>query len=165
MCAVGRCKSVKWQSSTLGPVPMDKIFLPIVSGVAVIGKDSRGVHRMLTFDGVDMAMVVHQGALAEGKQAMVGGTSTGFLGKLVRYREVETHAGGAPHAGVNAAMLGLMGVHMLRETTPGSSRLRRRSGLCGVGQGPGPNGGRSPLGPGCAGQAHPEDVETSIHAG
>jgi hypothetical protein len=27
---------------------------------------------MLTFDGVDMAMVVHQGALAEGKQAMVG---------------------------------------------------------------------------------------------
>jgi len=79
------------------------------------------------FDDVDMAMMVHQGSLAEGKQAVVGGTSNGFLGKLVRYRGVEAHAGGAPHAGVNAlnaAMLGLTGVHMLRETFRDEDSIR-----------------------------------------
>jgi amidohydrolase len=79
------------------------------------------------FDDVDMAMMVHQGSLAEGKQALVGGTSNGFLGKLVRYRGVEAHAGGAPHAGVNAlnaAMLGLTGIHMLRETFKDEDSIR-----------------------------------------
>lgn len=79
------------------------------------------------FDDVDMAMMVHQGALAEGRKAMVGGTSNGFVGKLVRYRGREAHAGAAPHAGVNAlnaAMLGLMGVHMLRETFRDEDSIR-----------------------------------------
>ncbi len=70
------------------------------------------------FDDVDLAMMVHLSSLRD-KRATVGGTSNGFIGKLVRYRGKEAHAGAAPHAGVNAlnaALLGIMGIHCLRET-------------------------------------------------
>ena len=70
-------------------------------------------------DDVDMAMMVHQANLNGDKRALVGGTSNGFIGKLIRFHGKEAHSGGAPHDGVNAlnaAMLGVMGVHMLRET-------------------------------------------------
>ncbi len=79
------------------------------------------------FDDVDMAMMVHQANLNGDKKALVGGTSNGFIGKLIRYRGREAHAGGAPHHGVNAlnaAMLGLMGVHMLRETFQDQDHVR-----------------------------------------
>ena len=53
------------------------------------------------------------------KKLGVGGSNNGFVGKLVRYIGRESHAGGEPHKGINAlnaAMLGLMGIHAQRET-------------------------------------------------
>ena len=81
------------------------------------------------FDDVDMAMMMHSMVPAEGAKTVigVGGTSNGFVGKFVRYRGVEAHAGGAPHAGVNAlnaAMLGLMGIHAQRETLRDDDTIR-----------------------------------------
>ncbi len=70
------------------------------------------------FDDVDASMIIHLGS-GEGKKIRLGGSSNGFLGKFVRFRGREAHAGGAPHAGVNAlnaAMLGMMGIHAQRET-------------------------------------------------
>lgn len=71
------------------------------------------------FTDIDMAMMVH----AEGHHPQpglaVGDSSNGFIGKTVRYTGREAHAAAAPHEGVNAlnaAMLGLMGIHALRET-------------------------------------------------
>ena len=73
------------------------------------------------FDDVDLAMMMHSMVPEAGSQVKigVGGTSNGFVGKFIQYKGVEAHAGGAPHAGVNAlnaAMLGLMGIHAQRET-------------------------------------------------
>jgi amidohydrolase len=79
------------------------------------------------FDDIDMAMMVHMGGDDEGKKVSVGGTSNGFVGKFIRYKGVEAHAGGAPHAGVNAlnaAMLGLMGIHAQRETLKDDDHIR-----------------------------------------
>jgi metal-dependent amidase/aminoacylase/carboxypeptidase family protein len=79
------------------------------------------------FADVDLALMVHQAVLTEGRKFLVGGTSNGFVGKLIRYRGREAHAGGAPHAGVNAlnaAILGLMGVHLLRETFRDEDSIR-----------------------------------------
>jgi amidohydrolase len=49
----------------------------------------------------------------------LGGSNNGFIGKLVKYIGKEAHAGGRPHEGINAlnaAMLGIMGIHANRET-------------------------------------------------
>lgn len=71
------------------------------------------------FKDIDMSMMVHMGAFPKGKKIVMGSTSNGFVGKLVKYKGREAHAGAAPHLGVNAlnaAMLGLMGINALRET-------------------------------------------------
>ena len=83
--------------------------------------------RLGEFDDVDLAMMVHMGVENEGKKVSVGGSSNGFVGKFVRYGGQEAHAGGAPHAGVNAlnaAMLGLMGIHAQRETMRDDDHIR-----------------------------------------
>ena len=57
----------------------------------------------------------------------VGGSNNGFIGKLVHYIGREAHAGGSPHRGINAlnaAMLGLMGIHANRETFKDSDTIR-----------------------------------------
>ena len=71
------------------------------------------------FDDIDMAMMIH----AEGHHPQpglaVGDSSNGFIGKTIRYKGREAHAAAAPHEGINAlnaAVLGLMGIHALRET-------------------------------------------------
>jgi amidohydrolase len=77
-------------------------------------------------DDVDMAMMVHAGPLPDHKMS-VGGSNNGFIGKFVRFRGKEAHAGGAPHAGINAlnaAMLGLMGIHANRETFKDEDTIR-----------------------------------------
>ena len=79
------------------------------------------------FDDIDLAMMVHMGVEQDGKRAAVGGTSNGFVGKLVRFAGKEAHAGGAPHDGINAlnaAMLGLMGIHAQRETLRDDDHVR-----------------------------------------
>lgn len=57
----------------------------------------------------------------------VGGSNNGFIGKLVQYIGKEAHAGGAPHKGINAlnaAMMGLMGIHANRETFRDEDTIR-----------------------------------------
>ena len=77
-------------------------------------------------DDVDLAMMVHAITMDSHKMT-VGGTNNGFVGKFIRYKGKEAHAGGAPHAGVNAlnaAMLGLMGIHAQRETLKDDDTIR-----------------------------------------
>jgi len=79
------------------------------------------------FDDVDMAMMVHMSVQEKGFKARMGGTANGFLAKLIKYRGKEAHAGGAPHLGVNAlnaAMLGLFGIHAQRETFKDDDSIR-----------------------------------------
>ncbi|MGI6620490.1 MAG: amidohydrolase [Bacillota bacterium] len=79
------------------------------------------------FDDIDTAMMVHMASLKPGTKVVVGGTSNGFIGKLVRYKGKEAHAGGSPHMGINAlnaAILGLMAVHMQRETFKDDDHIR-----------------------------------------
>lgn len=76
-------------------------------------------------DDIDVTMMFHSGG--GDKKVIVGGTSNGFIGKLVKYHGVEAHAGGAPHSGVNAlnaAMMGLMGIHAQRETFRDQDHIR-----------------------------------------
>ena len=62
-----------------------------------------------------------------GDRLGVRGSANGFIGKLVRYIGKEAHAGAEPHKGVNAlnaAMLGLIGVHAIRETFRDTDSIR-----------------------------------------
>ncbi|MFP3952330.1 MAG: amidohydrolase [Candidatus Bathyarchaeia archaeon] len=77
-------------------------------------------------DDVDISLGTHAASLEEG-ELVVGGSSNGFIGKLIRYKGKEAHAGAAPHKGVNAlnaAMLGLMGIHAQRETFKDEDAIR-----------------------------------------
>lgn len=78
-------------------------------------------------DDVDMTVMFHSSPPRNGKPIRVGGSSNGFAAKLIKYRGQEAHAGGAPHAGVNAlnaALLGLMGIHANRETFKDDEHVR-----------------------------------------
>ncbi|MGI6643708.1 MAG: amidohydrolase [Bacillota bacterium] len=79
------------------------------------------------FDGVDMAMMTHMGSLSGPVKVTVGGTSNGFVGKLVKYTGREAHAGASPETGINAlnaAMIGLMSIHAQRETFRDQDHIR-----------------------------------------
>jgi len=83
------------------------------------------------FEDVDIAMMSHaiftEEGTARSDRFKVGGTSNGFIGKLVTYRGREAHAGGMPHDGINAlnaAILGLMGIHAQRETFRDEDSIR-----------------------------------------
>lgn len=78
-------------------------------------------------DDIDMAMMIHLGVAKDGKKLNVGGSNNGFVGKFIKYVGKEAHAGGAPHDGVNAlnaAMLGLFGIHAQRETFKDQDTIR-----------------------------------------
>lgn len=71
------------------------------------------------FDDIDIAMMVHADKDAPGGRVGLCETCNGFIGMTIQYLGKEAHAAGAPHEGINAlnaAMIGLMGVHALRET-------------------------------------------------
>lgn len=76
--------------------------------------------RLGAFDDIDMAMMIHLATDGDSSRSFcVGGTSNGFIGKMIKYTGREAHAAGAPHEGVNAlnaAMLAMMAVHAQRET-------------------------------------------------
>lgn len=76
--------------------------------------------RLGEFDDVDMAVQVHVTSDPTKKGFMeLSTTSNGFIGKLVRYKGQASHAAAAPDQGINAlnaAMMGIMGVHAQRET-------------------------------------------------
>lgn len=71
------------------------------------------------FDNIDIAMMIHADKNRPDPSVSIGESSNGFIGKTVQYLGKEAHAAEAPDQGINAlnaAMLGLMGIHALRET-------------------------------------------------
>lgn len=71
------------------------------------------------FDDIDMALMIHSAKDCPEASVGIGESSNGFIGKTIQYIGKESHAADAPEEGVNAlnaAMLGLMGIHALRET-------------------------------------------------
>jgi len=82
--------------------------------------------RLGAMDDVDIVLGSHS-AMDQEELIGVGGSNNGFVGKLVRYTGRESHAGGAPDKGINAlnaAMLGLMGIHANRETFRDEDTIR-----------------------------------------
>ncbi|MDR0880454.1 MAG: amidohydrolase [Clostridioides sp.] len=78
------------------------------------------------FDDVNMSMMFHSQDLGE-DLALVGPESNGFVGKEVHFIGKESHAGSAPHEGINAlnaAMLAINNVNALRETFQEKERVR-----------------------------------------
>lgn len=75
---------------------------------------------------VDMAVMFH--ALDTGdKKVLTGPVSNGFIGKKIKFIGKESHAGNAPHKGVNAlsaAMLALNNINALRETFEDKDKVR-----------------------------------------
>jgi metal-dependent amidase/aminoacylase/carboxypeptidase family protein len=83
--------------------------------------------RLGAFDDVDMAMMVHASARPEDGDIAVGGTNNGVIAKFVRFLGRTSHAGGAPHQGINAlsaARVALAGVDALRETFQDDDHVR-----------------------------------------
>ena len=79
------------------------------------------------FAGIDMAMMVHSNAWSPEPSVYIGKSSNGFVSKIIQYIGKEAHAAAAPHEGINAlnaAMLGLMGIHSLRETFRDEDHVR-----------------------------------------
>ena len=75
--------------------------------------------RLGEMDDVDMALMCHTTSVASEKQLCISGTNNGTLAKKIRFLGRASHAGGAPHLGVNAlnaASLALMAIHANRET-------------------------------------------------
>ena len=84
--------------------------------------------RLGAFDDIDLALQPHvTTASPEGNFIEIPSSSNGFIGKLIRYQGKSAHAAGAPHAGINAlnaALLGIMGVHAQRETFKDEDHVR-----------------------------------------
>ncbi len=82
--------------------------------------------RLGHFDDIDMAMMIHTSSDKD-MIAGIADSSNGCVVKLIRYLGKAAHAGGAPHKGINAlnaAMLGLSGIHALRETFQDGDTIR-----------------------------------------
>jgi len=83
--------------------------------------------RLGHFDDVDLAMMIHTTSQPEMKKAGVSASNNGCIVKTVRYIGRASHAGGAPHLGVNAlyaANIGLMAINALRETFRDEDSIR-----------------------------------------
>src|SRR5215831_17344317 len=83
--------------------------------------------RLGHFDDVDMAMMIHTTSQPEMKRAAVSASNNGCIVKTIRYIGRASHAGGAPHLGVNAlyaANIALMAVNALRETFRDEDSIR-----------------------------------------
>ncbi|MEW6082735.1 MAG: amidohydrolase [Bacillota bacterium] len=86
--------------------------------IAFFGGKQEMIHRG-HLDDVDMAMMFHLDSDVPERRVRLCSASNGFIGKMIRYTGREAHAGSNPHRGINAlnaAMLGLMGIHVQRET-------------------------------------------------
>ena len=83
--------------------------------------------RLGHFDDIDIAEMIHVEADTPGRVVKLSLGSNGFVGKTVKYVGREAHAGAAPYLGVNAlnaAMLGIFGIHALRETFKDEDHIR-----------------------------------------
>jgi amidohydrolase len=83
--------------------------------------------RLGHFDDVDMAMMIHTSPQPEMRKAGVAASNNGCVVKTVRYIGLASHAGGAPHLGVNAlyaANIGLAAINAIRETFRDEDSIR-----------------------------------------
>lgn len=83
--------------------------------------------RLGKMNSVNMTVKHHTGGGKLQRKVEISGTNNGFVGKAIRYVGKEAHAGGAPDKGINAlnaAMLGIMGIHTLRETFKDNDHIR-----------------------------------------
>ena len=67
--------------------------------------------RLGHFDDVDLAMMIHTTSRAEDGKAGVPASNNGCIVKTVRYIGRASHAGGAPHMGINALYAAQIGAH------------------------------------------------------
>lgn len=71
------------------------------------------------FDGVDLSLLVHTNTNWDGIEFKCGPGTNGCIAKIMKFKGKASHAGCAPHLGVNAqyaAMLGMQACNDLRET-------------------------------------------------
>jgi amidohydrolase len=83
--------------------------------------------RLGHFDDVDMAMMIHLTPQREYKKAGLAASNNGCIVKTVRYTGRASHAGGAPHMGINAlyaAQIGLAAINAIRETFKDEDSIR-----------------------------------------
>jgi amidohydrolase len=83
--------------------------------------------RLGHFDDVDMAMMIHTSSRPEDKLAGVAVSNNGCVVKTIRYIGKASHAGGAPHMGINAlyaANVALTAINALRETFKEEDTIR-----------------------------------------
>jgi amidohydrolase len=83
--------------------------------------------RLGHFDDVDMAMMIHLTPQREYRTAGVAASNNGCIVKTVRYIGRASHAGGAPHLGVNAlyaSQIGLAAINAIRETFRDEDSIR-----------------------------------------
>ncbi|MBW2408668.1 MAG: amidohydrolase [Deltaproteobacteria bacterium] len=79
------------------------------------------------FDDVDLAAMIHTHRSPEMKKASVVESCNGCIVKLIRYKGLPAHAGGAPHKGINAlnaAQIALTAINAQRETFKDEDAIR-----------------------------------------
>jgi amidohydrolase len=83
--------------------------------------------RLGALDDVDLAMMTHTSSQTEHGKFAYGGTNNGIVAKHIRFLGRAAHAGGAPHAGINAlnaAMIAMSAIHAQRETYRDEDTIR-----------------------------------------
>ncbi len=83
--------------------------------------------RLGHFDDVDLAMMIHLTPQPQMRKASVAASNNGCIVKSVRYLGRASHAGGAPHLGINAlsaAQIGLAAINAVRETFRDEDSIR-----------------------------------------
>ena len=83
--------------------------------------------RLGEFDDVDLAMMCHTASDMGDHKFAVGGTSNGHVVKYVQFIGRGSHAGSAPHLGINAlnaASFALQAIHSNREVFRGEDTVR-----------------------------------------
>ncbi len=83
--------------------------------------------RLGHFDDIDMAAMIHTHSDPNMKKAAVSESCNGCLVKMIRFIGRASHAGGAPHRGINAlnaSQIALMAIHAQRETFRDNDSIR-----------------------------------------
>jgi amidohydrolase len=83
--------------------------------------------RLGHFDDVDLSMMIHMTSRTEDGTTGVPVSNNGCIVKTIRYVGRASHAGGAPHQGINAlyaAQIGLAAINALRETFRDEDTIR-----------------------------------------
>ena len=83
--------------------------------------------RLGEMDDVDMAMMCHTTSNPEEQKICMSGTNNCIVAKKIQFIGRSSHAGGAPHLGINAlnaASLALMAIHSIRETFQDDDTIR-----------------------------------------